>query len=486
NSSLEFSYNPDFSQVESDADQVDVNSTFGLYFSERRPFFQEGSDLFNTNINAVYTRSINDPQVAVKFTGQFNRTSIAYLFARDENSPLVIPLEEQSIQALIGKSISNVVRIRQAVLRNSYFGLMFTDRRQSDFINDNISNEGGAGTVYGIDGRLQIKNNLGFNWQVLGSHIKEADAPDLIDLSEDGYNQLLFNRDRNTVALDGESYNGHAVYTGIEYNTSVYYFNFEYNGKSPTFRTDNGFTTQAGRRELTTLHDLTFRPNGKILTYWSPSMFIGRVWNYDGKFRDEWVSLWLMFKFVSQTDVKLEYINSRERFRDILFEGISEGTLRVDNRTSDKFNGGFAIRYGNRIYRGTPTEMAKNRDYSVYLNIKPTKQLYIQPNIRYVRMDDRYDGTNIFKGYILRSRFNYQFTREWFIRLVVQYNDFNKQVDFEPLLTYKINPFTVFYIGAVNRSQEFDIYDNNDTLIESAWKTKSRQFFAKFQYLFRI
>ena len=63
--------NPDFSQIESDEAQIDVNSTFALFFDERRPFFQEGSGLFNTEIRTVYTRSINDPIGAAKLTGRF-------------------------------------------------------------------------------------------------------------------------------------------------------------------------------------------------------------------------------------------------------------------------------------------------------------------------------------------------------------------------------------------------------------------------------
>ena len=66
--SAEATINPDFSQVETDAAQIDVNSTFALFYPEKRPFFQEGSDLFNTYFNAVYTRSINDPIVAGKLT----------------------------------------------------------------------------------------------------------------------------------------------------------------------------------------------------------------------------------------------------------------------------------------------------------------------------------------------------------------------------------------------------------------------------------
>jgi hypothetical protein len=53
----EATINPDFSQVESDAAQIDVNTSFALFYPERRPFFQKGSDLFDTYFDAVYTRS---------------------------------------------------------------------------------------------------------------------------------------------------------------------------------------------------------------------------------------------------------------------------------------------------------------------------------------------------------------------------------------------------------------------------------------------
>ena len=88
---VEGTYNPDFSQIEADAAQIDVNSSFALFFPERRPFFQEGSDMYRTFFNAVYTRSINDPLFATKITGRPGSTSVALLTARDENTPFTLP-----------------------------------------------------------------------------------------------------------------------------------------------------------------------------------------------------------------------------------------------------------------------------------------------------------------------------------------------------------------------------------------------------------
>ena len=67
---LDATVNPDFSQVESDAFEVEVNQRFPIFFSEKRPFFMEGLGLFNlagtggdsTMRTAVHTRRIVDPE----------------------------------------------------------------------------------------------------------------------------------------------------------------------------------------------------------------------------------------------------------------------------------------------------------------------------------------------------------------------------------------------------------------------------------------
>ena len=159
--SVEGTINPDFSQVESDAAQIDVNSTFALFYPEKRPFFQEGSDLFDTYISAVYTRSINDPSVAGKLTWRRGSNSLALLSAYDEHSVIILPFEEESRFLENGRSASNILRYRRDLGEQSHVGLVATDRRFDG---------GGAGTLAGLDAQFRLSSKDKIELQALVSH----------------------------------------------------------------------------------------------------------------------------------------------------------------------------------------------------------------------------------------------------------------------------------------------------------------------------
>src|SRR6266567_4253665 len=86
NVTLDFALNPDFAQVESDQLVVTANQRFPIFFAEKRPFFLEGIDIFQTQIVAVHTRAIIDPDFAVKLTGKVDRNTFGLLLASD-NGP---------------------------------------------------------------------------------------------------------------------------------------------------------------------------------------------------------------------------------------------------------------------------------------------------------------------------------------------------------------------------------------------------------------
>lgn len=88
--SLEFALNPDFSQVEADVSQVNTNTTFALFFPERRPYFNEGNEIINANLNTVYTRTINDPLASTKLIHQGDNQRIYWLAAYDQASPTLL------------------------------------------------------------------------------------------------------------------------------------------------------------------------------------------------------------------------------------------------------------------------------------------------------------------------------------------------------------------------------------------------------------
>ena len=214
NTSIEGTINPDFSQVESDVAQIDVNNNFALFFPERRPFFQEGSDLFNSWYNIVHTRSINDPSVAAKLTSRTDKLSYAYLAAIDERSPILIPGEEEShIVRNAGKSYSNILRMRRSYGDNSHIGFFAVDRRFEG---------NGSGTNISVDSNMRIRKLYNLKLQGVFSHTNEINDT----LLTQGLNQQLFDKEGHTVGMDGESFIGNALFARFERNARNWDYRF--------------------------------------------------------------------------------------------------------------------------------------------------------------------------------------------------------------------------------------------------------------------
>ena len=464
----EASINPDFSQIESDAAQIDVNTTFALFYPERRPFFQEGSDLYDSWIDAIYTRSINDPDVAFKLTGRLDKTSFFYLAAHDENSPYIIPLEEGSEFAALGKSTSNVGRFKHSIFEDSFVGGLFTDRRLEG---------GGNNTVIGADLSVRFFEKYRFNVQMIGSNTKE---PDNADISDKYLSDTTFNDGKHTVAFDGESYDGKALYLYLGREGRNWLIDVDYFETSPTFRANNGFILQNNKRFTSFWSMYVFRPNGKIVSKILPSINFGRVWNYEGIRKNEWIRTMIDFGLTKQTNIDINFLLSREMLRKVWFDDIRIINFSLNTNPIDYFSFGGRFSYGNSIARNVDPlpVMGRQTNAGFWCTIKPIQQFVINPEYSYYKLLNRDTKEKIYEGYILRTRFNYQFTRELFLRLIVQYNDFGDALSFEPLLTYKINPFTIFYVGSNHG------YDWEMGKARNAHDT-SRQFFLKFQYLFR-
>jgi hypothetical protein len=139
---------------------------------------------------------------------------------------------------------------------------------------------------------------------------------------------------------------------------------------------------------------------------------------------------------------------------------------------------------------------------SVYADLKPIDRLTIEPSIRQINSADVDNGTELFQQFISRTRIQFQLNPQLSLRMVVQYNDLklkyrfpgaegwavkdlpifeSKRWDFAPLITYRISPFSLFYVGSTH-----DYHDlNNDPTGSSNWGITERHFFMKLQYLFQ-
>ena len=129
---LDATVNPDFSQVESDAFQVEVNQRFPVFFSEKRPFFMEGSGIFtlagqgndNSLQRAVHTRRITDPAFGAKVTGSVGRLAFATLTALDQAAGRDLPAGDPAT----GKDrLFNIARGQYSLGPSNYVGGLVVD-----------------------------------------------------------------------------------------------------------------------------------------------------------------------------------------------------------------------------------------------------------------------------------------------------------------------------------------------------------------------
>ncbi|MEJ2722518.1 MAG: DUF5916 domain-containing protein [bacterium] len=441
----EAAINPDFSQVESDVAQIDVNTTFALFYPERRPFFQEGSDLFDTYFEAVYTRSINDPLGAGKMTWRNGSNSFAFLSARDEHSVIILPFEESSRFIENGKSTSNILRARHEFGNQSHIGVVGTDRRFAS---------GGSGSLLGVDGRVRFTSVDALSFQLLGTHTEEVFAP---ELGDSAFNATTFDDGRYTAGLDGESFYGYGAYASLSRNARSYWLGVDYRERSPTFRADNGFEpSNSIRHGGGWVGGIVRFDNSKLFENINGDVNVAQKYNFDHVKKDEWVNVSVQLQLrAAQTSIHSSYMASNELFGGIQFDGIWQSHVCASMQPRGALRYGGYYNYGHRIAR-YQLVMGKETGYGLWADMKPIDRL--------------------------RSKLSVQVSRALSARVVLQYNDRYNSWDVDPLISYRINPFSIFYIGSTNDFRNLNHADDG----REGWTLTGRQYFMKLQWLFRL
>jgi hypothetical protein len=470
---LEATYNPDFSQIESDAAQIDVNSTIALFYPERRPFFQEGSDIFRTIFNSFYTRTVNDPQFAAKMTGRMNRTSIGFLSALDENTPYMIPLDDRSIIVNSGRSYVNILRMSKTFSGDNHLGIILTDRR----FEDDFSGDGGSGSIAAIDGDIRLSQKYSIVGQFIFSHTKEPDD----SLITSGLEDVLFDRGKYTAAFDGESYSGGAFITQFRRRGRNWGFTVDYNQVDPRYRTETGYDPWNDYRNFSIYSWYDFYIDGGPFERIIPQIYTDGRWSFDdvNKWKRINFSIFHRLRF-AQTYLYLAFGTGSEYWAGTDYLDLWGFDFDVGSNLSSKI--GYDISYSRErnvaryaLVEGEETELYAG------LDLKPLDRLVIEPNISFSRSNDVNTGEELYNGFITRTRFRFQANRELSFRLVVQYNDFSEKWEFDPLLTYRLGSFSVFYFGSTYDYDKFTIIPDD----RSDWKLTNRQIFMKLQYMFR-
>jgi hypothetical protein len=465
---LDFSFNPDFSQVESDDPQVTINQRFEVFFPEKRPFFIENAGFFQTPINLFFSRRIADPQFGARLTGKPDGWLLGVLAADDRAPGRAVPAGDP-LNGARAKIV--VARLKREFGSKSSFGLFFSSRDFGPSWN----------RIFAFDTRLKLNPNWVLTAQVVDNFDRQTDGTRQSGL---GYLADLTHVGRNLV------------------------FSSNYTDLSPRFRPELGFIQRVDIRQWTEFGSYRWRPGGKRLLSFGPEVTGVVNWDHRGHLQDWLAEGNFVVEFTRQTELRFGYF---EEF--LLFQGLDFRQHAADLSFSTDWTKWLSISAG--YSKGTSVNFSPSASLPPFLanasgsnfgfTLRPRRQIRLDALYTYSGLATPQGPTflqtvgapSVFNNHIARMKLNYQFTRALSVRGIVDYNAIlpnpslvnlnrTKHLGYDFLITYLVHPGTAFYIGYI------DHYDNlalDQTVPPSLRFTGSptfntgRQFFVKLSYL---
>lgn len=455
---LNATLNPDFSQVEADSAQLEINNTFSLYFPEKRTFFLDGADYFNTNLNIVHTRNIADPDYGIKLTGKSGSHSYGFMQLNDTSTSFLIPTNESSSVAnlLNTESDVSVLRYRQDVLDRSSIGAVLTHREGGDYSN----------TVSGVDGKLRLGDSDVINAQFLRS---QSEYPLAIQTR---YGQDASLAD-NTMLVE---------YLHDDGRWNVWAEHVDY-GKD--FRADMGFVNRVDFDRNTLRVGHTWR--------YETGSFFDRIWlaldwdnthDQQGLELEEEVEVFLEMNGPYQSQLNGLFGGSKTYYNGYYFDE-QFNQLALSIRPVSELYARMTVRVED-IVDFANTRLGHSKRYTPNINYQFGRHL--QLNLQHTYQTFDVDGGRLFTANLTELRSTYQFSTHSFLRLILQYGDTEreqslyirpvqsryKDLTTQLLYSYKLSAQTLFFIGY----SDSGFQDDRVNSIE----TNSRTVFAKFSY----
>ena len=487
--------NPDFAQVESDEPQTTVNQRFEVFFPEKRPFFLENGSYFDTPINLVFTRRIADPQYGLRLTGKRGPWSIGTLFADDQSPGGSVdpsdPLHDR-------RAYFDIVRVNRDIGKQSTIGFIYTDRELNAPSNTACGDNRciiRSNRVGGIDAKITFTKTWYMQVQALAS---------------------------STDFNDGSHKGGPAFHWWLEHSTRKLEYNVMYQDTSEGFQTETGFFRRPDVRRYSQFAMYRFRPEGKHLVWHGPSVFTINNWDHKGN-RLEWFAN-TNYRVLFQRQVFFgAFVNAgHELLRPNDFSTLNANQDYAHHHYGFFFQNGFSKRVSanGEVGWGRDTNydapigpppplpvllapfLAKSNYAQIALTLRPVGKLTIDNTYLLSRLRMLANGPGIFDNHIIRSKWNYQFTREFSLRFIGQYTatlanqnftslQTTKNFNADILFTYLLHPGTAIYFGYNSNLQNLDPSlqpDQNGNLLRlrDRYINDGRQVFVKVSYLFRF
>jgi len=487
---LDATVNPDFSDVESDQPQFTVDQRYPVYFPELRPFFLENANYFSTPITLLYTRNIIRPDYGGRITGKIGSTNIGLLLIDDREPGQTVPMGDP----LYGKKATFAVgRVAQDFGKNFTLGAMYTDEEFG----------GGWNRIGGIDFTWRATPKWTMLGQSVESSTKGSDPNSVAAVFAPGYSA------------------GPASYFEVDRNGHAFNMQSQYNDFSTGFQSEVGFIQTADIRSDHTHATYQWYPKKSVIqSYgWETNQNIAfdhqgdRVYHYSTF--DPFVLLPRNIVLAPLGGQNSDTVGPQNGYLFPASHNFTEnfGGFVARGAPFSQFNFNIqALKSGNVNYYpvagGVPSLM-NQEDVQALITFQPIRQITDDNTYLLDRDHSVKDGQLVYESQTLRTKLNYQFTRAFSARVIVEYDSTlanpletslprTKEVQTQALLTWLPHPGTAIYIGYNNDIQNLDRSlcnrlagggcDPNNTVAPRSplYLNDGRQFFVKASYLLRF
>ena len=427
---LNLTANPDFSQVEADAPQLDVNSRFALFFPEKRPFFLEGADFFGTPLQAVFTRTVADPIGGSKMSGKIGASAVGAMVTVDRVNHLLFPGNQGSSPGFLADEVTTTVgRFRRDVGESGAIGGLYTGRIGADYSNH----------VVGADAFFRPLTALSVRTQILHSATRYP-------------GELAAAHEQPQDVFGGDA-------LSLEARISSRTWRLETRARWITtgFRADAGFIPQVDVRGFELWGGRDFWPAGGFFSRLSASTGGWHFEATDGTLSDE--GIWVATSFAGpwQSDVWVNPNLSRQHFAGEIYD-----LFQVWGGASLQPTGSLSLAFDGMIGGGIDFRNARQ---GTQILVNPSLELRIGRHLdlrvrgSFQRMG--IDGEEVFTALVTQTRAVYNFTPRAFLRAILQFGDTDRGAATNPglrtledrtlraqlLFSYKVNPLTVLFLG---------------------------------------
>jgi len=439
NITLNGTVNPDFSQVEADVAQLDVNERFALFFPEKRPFFLEGADYFATPIRAVFTRSVVDPKWGAKVTGKEGRNAFGVQLTEDRINTVILPGFESSGLASFDQDVlAAVLRYRRDVGKTSTLGFLYTGRDGDSYQNH----------VYGVDGSLRLSPKDTLRFQFLNANTRYPD-----EIAESNGQKM-------------GSFSGISWEVDYSHATRNWFYRGNLSASDEDFRADSGFVARAGVEQA--FFDVR-------RTFWgSPDTWFSRLRarvngiriqrEGGGDLVEQGTNIEFVYEGPKQSRIDIGIRPNEEVFRGQQFNNV-RGDIRASIRPSGNLTLGLFLR-GGEIIDFVNVRQSDFQRVEPLVEFKIGKRISGELKHTYESFEVR--GQEFLEANLSQTTLRYHFNVRTFVRAILQFRTvdrdlglYNPGISLRPeeedlftqlLFSYKLNPETVLFLGYSDRS----------------------------------